>query len=1232
MVGKRNVSILLAVLMVLATASVPVWATESPASSAIHGTAIAWDVVNLSWEPVSGAIAYQIYRSTSPDDLMSPSNLLVVVNWSDYPKYEPGKTYVQGDTVEYEGKIWRAKYWTQSAPGSDAWELVGNATPATHYLDQYNLHANTTYYYTVVPVLSDGSLGSSLGTLEVTTPERPYRVVVYYISWARYNRKFYVSDIPWENVTDVLYAFLKPNENGSVTLYDTYADPLNLEQMKEYKRKYPAVKVLVSVGGWTLSTYFSDIAADPAKRLTFARSVLKIIREYDLDGVDIDWEYPGGGGLSSNHVSPDDGKNFVLLLKTIREVFDNASRQDHKNYLISVAAPADPEIASRINWTEASKYLDFIDLMTYDYHGAWDNVTGFLAPLYADPSAPYTDPVIKWEFNVNYTVNWYLHHVPNSTKVVLGLPFYGRSFANVPPTNNGLYQPFSGTPAGTWGPASETYGVMDYWDIAGRIANGTCEAFWSNVTMEPYAYCPSSKVFITYDNPRSIGIKVDYMLEHRLGGVMVWEITADRKPGTSSHPLLATILEHLREKPPAWLPDTYYLGSSVPANLSVPLPSYNGTPASNETAPVNSTNQTAPSPANTTVQNPVNSTANSTGTTGTANVTNSTANSTLLRPGAISVKVTDWGDTEYDVTLNLNGTYDWELWVKLSDGSTVKSLWSANERDENGWVVFTPVSWNRGPTASFGFIASGSKPVEEMVLKVNGQVWDVWPEGSSVPANGSSGVSSGTSNETAPAPSNGTATPSNSTPTNTTAGASNATNATASNSTVLKPGAISVNVNDWGNTEYDVTLDLGGQYDWTVRVKLRDGSSISSYWSVSKAEENGWVVFTPASWNKGPTASFGFIATGSKPVEEMVLEVNGEIWDVWPEGSSVPSTGSAENGTSSSNSTSTPSSGSNVTVGTNVTYVPAGPGLPEHFFAPYIDMTLTDVHKPLVEYYNLTGTPYFTLAFVLYGSAQNGPSWGGKLPLDYYVNEVSELRKAGGDVIISFGGAVGPYLCQQAKTPEQLADWYLQVIDTYNATYLDFDIESSINVTLLADALLLVQREVPGIKVSFTLPSDPGAGLVGNGYSIIQTMVQKGVRIDRVNAMTMDYYWTPSNANNSIKVAEHLFTQLQNLYPNRTDDEIWGMIGLTPMIGVNDDHSVFTLDDARELVEWAIQHRIRSLAFWSVDRDHPGPEGQVSPTNSGTSNPNWAYSHVFVQFMTAFTGGSTAPASTPVPA
>ncbi|MDI3476094.1 MAG: hypothetical protein PWQ79_1990 [Thermococcaceae archaeon] len=298
-----------------------------------------------------------------------------------------------------------------------------------------------------------------------------------------------------------------------------------------------------------------------------------------------------------------------------------------------------------------------------------------------------------------------------------------------------------------------------------------------------------------------------------------------------------------------------------------------------------------------------------------------------LKPGSLSVKVTDWGNTEYDVTLNLGGTYDWVVKVKLKDSSSVSSFWSANKAEEGGYIVFTPVSWNKGPTATFGFIATGSEPVEAIYLYVNGQLWDIWPANAQQPAENQTGTNpspgNGTpssnqtspnpapGNETSPSPENGTG--KNPTPGNET-GANPSNETTPSAGNLVRPGSFSVKIQDWGNTEYDVTLNLGGTYYWKVNVKLKEGSTVSSAWSVNKAEENGYVVLTPLSWNLGPTATFGFTATGSKPVEAMYLYVNDQLWDVWPENAPIPG-----NETSPENQT-----GTNPTSGNETSSLPSG--------------------------------------------------------------------------------------------------------------------------------------------------------------------------------------------------------------------------------------------------------------------------------------------------------------------
>ncbi|ASJ17008.1 hypothetical protein A3L04_07955 [Thermococcus chitonophagus] len=563
---KRALALTLVVIVILFATPTPVL---SKSEIKLKAQPIAWDAVNLTWTPLSNVKAYEVYRSTNPRDVYSSPNLIFVVNWSNYTKYKENWNYLPGEIVEYQGYLWKAKKVTSQPPQEgDYWEKLGPITPTNTAVDYFNVTGNTTYYYIVVPVFKDGKdgkRGTPSNVIKVTTPPQPYRIVVYYISWGIYARAFSPYDVPFENVTHVNYAFLKLLENGTVTWADPWADPMNLEAFKELKSRYPAVKFLISVGGWTLSKYFSPVAADPKKRQEFIKSAIAIIRKYNLDGIDIDWEYPGGGGMEGNYVSPDDPRNFIVLLKEFRKALDDVGREDHKHYLLTVAAPANLEIASRIDWKEASKYLDFINVMTYDYIGPWSPVTGHNAPLYRNPNGPDYG-------SVDQTIKWYIEHVPDRTKIVLGIPFYARSFANVPPKNHGLFQPYKGTPAGTWGSAAETHGIMDYWDVADKAKTGEYEYFWDNYSKVPWLYSESKRIFITFDDPRSILIKTQYMLNQSLGGVMIWEITADRKPGTSSHPLLAAVLEGLQEKPPVWIPDKYVLGSNVPSNITIPKP------------------------------------------------------------------------------------------------------------------------------------------------------------------------------------------------------------------------------------------------------------------------------------------------------------------------------------------------------------------------------------------------------------------------------------------------------------------------------------------------------------------------------------------------------------------------------------------------------------------------------------------------------------------------------------
>lgn len=150
------------------------------------------------------------------------------------------------------------------------------------------------------------------------------------------------------------------------------------------------------MGGWTWSTYFSDVAMTDSSREVFAKSCVEFMVRYSFDGVDIDWEYPVSGGLTGTYTSPEDKRNYNLLLRELREKLDEQGAIDGRDYLLTIAAPAGPAIIENIEVDSIWRYLDWINIMTYDFHGPWggvgDSVTNFLSPLYSSDDDPLNEP------------------------------------------------------------------------------------------------------------------------------------------------------------------------------------------------------------------------------------------------------------------------------------------------------------------------------------------------------------------------------------------------------------------------------------------------------------------------------------------------------------------------------------------------------------------------------------------------------------------------------------------------------------------------------------------------------------------------------------------------------------------------------------------------------------------------------------------------------------------------
>jgi chitinase len=361
------------------------------------------------------------------------------------------------------------------------------------------------------------------------------KVVGYFAEWSVYDRNYHVKDIPAARLTHLNYGFAKIVD-GECTVFDPFAAlekeypggkdaKGNFNQLRLLKSRHPHLKTLISVGGWTLSGPFSDVALTAASRAKFAKSCVAFVRKHGFDGVDVDWEYPAGGGLQANKTRPEDTANYTLLLAELRKHLNAAGKDDGKGYLLTIAAPAGPRVIENLELGKLAGIIDWFNLMAYDFHGSWDERTNFNAPLFAAKEDPARDDLSR-RLNVDAAVRAYLDAKVPAEKLVLGVPFFGRGWSGVKFANNGLYQPHKGLPKGTW-----EEGVFDYKDLAKNYA-GKFARHWHDGAKVPWLFDLAKGVMISYDDPESMRLKGDYAREKKLGGVMCWELSADDAKGS----------------------------------------------------------------------------------------------------------------------------------------------------------------------------------------------------------------------------------------------------------------------------------------------------------------------------------------------------------------------------------------------------------------------------------------------------------------------------------------------------------------------------------------------------------------------------------------------------------------------------------------------------------------------------------------------------------------------------
>jgi len=352
-------------------------------------------------------------------------------------------------------------------------------------------------------------LTSGCGVLDPPRP-RPtaartgMRIVGYVAGWGKP-----IPPIAAEKLTAINYAFAHVVD-GAVVLDQANADDM-LVRLRGLKARNPTLKILVSVGGWGADG-FSDAALSEASRARFAQSAADLIAQRHLDGIDLDWEYPGLAGPGIRH-RDEDRRNFTLLLEALRlrlNALGQEQRRGADRHLIT-AAFADSEFVAHIDLAQAAAQLDWINLMTYDFHNSLTPTTGHHSALSVSATATAN------ERSIERAVEQFLAAGVPPDKLVVGVPFYGRAFADVRDENHGLDQPYG------------RYEGEHPWPqlVADFIGKNGYMRYWDEQAKVPYLWNAQTRTFISYDDPRSLAQKASFVRSRHLGGIMYWEQSQD---------------------------------------------------------------------------------------------------------------------------------------------------------------------------------------------------------------------------------------------------------------------------------------------------------------------------------------------------------------------------------------------------------------------------------------------------------------------------------------------------------------------------------------------------------------------------------------------------------------------------------------------------------------------------------------------------------------------------------
>lgn len=328
--------------------------------------------------------------------------------------------------------------------------------------------------------------------------DKPMVVIAYYMGDGTD-----IANYKTEKLTHIIYSFL--HLKGHNLAVNNPKDSLAIKKLVALKKTNPKLKIILSLGGWGGCETCSEVFSTESGRKEFAQSALQLFKDYNVDGLDLDWEYPVIESVSGHQFMPEDKSNFTYLIQTLRETVG-------PNYELSFAAGGFRNyLTHSVEWTQVMPLVNYVNMMTYDLVNGNSKHTGHLSPLYSTPEqSESTDQAVMFLDSVGVPMQ----------KVVIGLAFYARVFSGVEPVNNGLYQK---------GKFTSYINYKDFDKILSTDAG--YQQYWDNKAKAPYAYNSSSKTFATFDNLRSVYEKTKYAKARKLGGVMFWELSGDKESG-----------------------------------------------------------------------------------------------------------------------------------------------------------------------------------------------------------------------------------------------------------------------------------------------------------------------------------------------------------------------------------------------------------------------------------------------------------------------------------------------------------------------------------------------------------------------------------------------------------------------------------------------------------------------------------------------------------------------------